>query len=184
MGIMWTINELGFDDITEHPRLDTTEVWSFINRSSVMHPMHMHLVRFQVLDRQPFDIIGGVVTPTGPRVPPPANEVGWKDTARANPGEILRVIARFEDFTGNYPYHCHILEHEDNEMMRQMAVTCYANCDASTVAPVLNVNDFGCFLNTFAAGNAYANCDGSTLSPVLNVLDFACFLNKFAAGCQ
>jgi hypothetical protein len=61
--------------------------------------------------------------------------------------------------------------------------SCWANCDNSTIAPVLNVLDFSCFLNKFAAGDAYANCDNSTVAPVLNVLDFACFLNKFAAGC-
>jgi hypothetical protein len=60
---------------------------------------------------------------------------------------------------------------------------CYANCDGSTTAPVLNVLDFNCFLNSFAAGASYANCDGSTTAPVLNVLDFNCFLNRFAAGC-
>ena len=60
---------------------------------------------------------------------------------------------------------------------------CYANCDGSTTPPVLNVLDFSCFLNRFAAGNSYANCDGSTAPPVLNVLDFSCFLNRFAAGC-
>ena len=60
---------------------------------------------------------------------------------------------------------------------------CYANCDCSTTSPVLNVLDFGCFLNKFASGDAYANCDGSTTPPVLNVLDFSCFLNAFAAGC-
>jgi hypothetical protein len=62
--------------------------------------------------------------------------------------------------------------------------TCYANCDNSTTPPVLNVLDFSCFLNRFAAGDTYANCDGSTTPPVLNVLDFACFLNAFAAGCS
>ncbi len=61
--------------------------------------------------------------------------------------------------------------------------SCYANCDNSATPPVLNVNDFVCFLNRFAAGVAYANCDGSTTPPVLNVLDFTCFLNRFAAGC-
>jgi len=62
-------------------------------------------------------------------------------------------------------------------------VACYANCDGSNVAPILNVNDFTCFLNRFAAGDTYANCDGSTVPPILNVNDFTCFLNKFAAGC-
>jgi hypothetical protein len=61
--------------------------------------------------------------------------------------------------------------------------TCYANCDGSTVAPVLNVLDFNCFLNRFSSGDAYANCDGSTVAPVLNVLDFNCFLNQFSTGC-
>jgi uncharacterized membrane protein len=60
---------------------------------------------------------------------------------------------------------------------------CYANCDTSTASPVLNIADFGCFINRFAAGDPYANCDGSTAPPVLNVADFACFLNAFAAGC-
>ncbi|MFN0132882.1 MAG: GC-type dockerin domain-anchored protein [Phycisphaerales bacterium] len=60
---------------------------------------------------------------------------------------------------------------------------CYANCDNSAVAPVLNVNDFVCFQNKFSANDPYANCDGSTTPPILNVNDFTCFLNKFAAGC-
>jgi hypothetical protein len=64
-----------------------------------------------------------------------------------------------------------------------IAVPCYANCDSSAVAPVLNVLDFNCFLNRFSAGDAYANCDGSAVAPVLNVLDFNCFLNRFSAGC-
>ncbi len=64
------------------------------------------------------------------------------------------------------------------------APSCYANCDGSTVAPVLNINDFVCFLNHFAAGDSYANCDASTTPPVLNILDFSCFLNRFAGGCS
>jgi YVTN family beta-propeller protein len=70
---------------------------------------------------------------------------------------------------------------------------CYANCDGSTVAPILNVEDFTCFINRFAEGallpheqqlTHYANCDQSTAAPVLNVEDFSCFINKFAAGCR
>jgi len=60
---------------------------------------------------------------------------------------------------------------------------CYPNCDGSTVAPILNVNDFVCFNNRFVAGDSYANCDGSSLPPVLNVNDYVCFLGKYAAGC-
>jgi uncharacterized membrane protein len=60
---------------------------------------------------------------------------------------------------------------------------CYANCDASTTVPVLNVGDFTCYLQHFAAGDSYANCDWSCAPPTLNVADFTCFLQKFAAGC-
>jgi hypothetical protein len=61
--------------------------------------------------------------------------------------------------------------------------SCYANCDGSTATPILNVADFTCFLQRFAAGESYANCDVSTSPPVLNVADFTCFLQRFAAGC-
>jgi spore coat protein A len=80
----------------------------------------MHLVKFQVLNRQAFDPATGL--PTGPVFPPRPEESGWKDTVQALPGELTRVITRFEGFTGLYPYHCHVLEHEDHEMMRQFEV--------------------------------------------------------------
>jgi spore coat protein A len=111
-----------WDDITEFPELDTTEVWSFANRSGITHPMHMHLVMFQVLDRQAFDDVGGLIVPIGSPVPPPAHEAGWKDTVQVGPNEIVRVIARFENYEGLFAYHCHILEHEDHEMMREFQV--------------------------------------------------------------
>ncbi len=123
---MWTINNLGWKDITEYPELGTVEIWRFINDSGVSHPMHMHLVMFQVLDRDGFTTgPGGVVIPNGSPQAPPAEERGWKDTAMVAPGQILRVIARFEDYKGKYAYHCHILEHEEHEMMRQFqTVSC------------------------------------------------------------
>jgi murein tripeptide amidase MpaA len=68
-------------------------------------------------------------------------------------------------------------------VMANAIVVCYPNCDGSTTAPILNVNDFTCFLQKFSTGDTYANCDGSTSAPVLNVSDFTCFLQKFAAGC-
>ena len=70
------------------------------------------------------------------------------------------------------------------EVIAACPASCYANCDASTGQPVLNVNDFICFLNRFAAADTYANCDASTTPPVLNVNDFTCFLNRFAGGCS
>jgi len=123
---MWTINNLGWHDITEYPELGTTEIWRYINDSGVSHPMHMHLVMFQVLDRDGFTTgPGGVVIPNGNPQLPPAEENGWKDTVMVAPNQIVRVIARFEGFKGRYPYHCHILEHEEHEMMRQFqTVSC------------------------------------------------------------
>jgi hypothetical protein len=76
------------------------------------------------------------------------------------------------------------LSGENSAIIRtRISAPCYANCDASTAAPVLNVADFTCFLQKFAAGDPYANCDASTVAPTLNVADFTCFLQKFAAGC-
>jgi spore coat protein A len=121
-GSMWMINGLGWDDITEYPVRGDTEVWRFINDSGIAHPMHMHLVMFQILDRQAFVMQGDSVVTVGPPIPPDPWEAGWKDTAPVNPQEILRVIARFDDYLGRYAYHCHILEHEDHEMMRQFEV--------------------------------------------------------------
>jgi spore coat protein A len=128
-GFRWRINGLGWDDITEYPRLATAEIWRFYNLSADLHPMHLHLVHFRILDRQallPDPAREGFflrrTDPASVPVPPDPSEAGWKDTFRSNPGEVTRIIARFEDFTGRYPYHCHILELEDHEMMRQFEV--------------------------------------------------------------
>lgn len=109
-----------WDDITEYPKLGGTEIWQFKNTSTIMHPMHIHDVHFQVLNRQALDANGN---PTGPILQPDPLEANiWKDTVKAMPGQVVRVILRFDDFVGTYPYHCHIIEHEDHEMMRQLQV--------------------------------------------------------------
>ncbi len=110
------------DPITEKPRQNSTETWSFVNVTGDAHPIHLHLVRFQILDRRPFDLYAWnahkTVKYTGPAQPPPAHEAGWKDTVRADPGMVTRIAMRFEGEPGRYVWHCHYLEHEDNEMMR------------------------------------------------------------------
>jgi len=112
--------------VTENPVLDSTEIWELINTTDDSHPIHVHLVRFQILDRRSFDVATywtkGEVKYTGPAIAPDASEAGWKDTVRADPGMVTRIIARFEGFAGRYVWHCHILEHEDNEMMRPFDV--------------------------------------------------------------
>jgi len=115
-------NSFWSNPVTENPTLDTVEIWSLINLTADSHPIHLHLVRFQILDRRPFDMFQYFnkreLRYTSPAVPPDANESGWKDTVRADPGMVTRIIVRFEGFAGRYVWHCHVLEHEDNEMMR------------------------------------------------------------------
>ncbi len=76
-----------------------------------------------------------------------------------------------------------IPDHVNFDVQAPGEAVCYANCDASTTPPVLNANDFACFINRFAAQDLWTNCDGSTLEPVLNVLDFMCYVNSFSLGC-
>jgi bilirubin oxidase len=96
------------DPITENPALDAVEVWEIHNFTEDAHPIHIHEVQFQVVDRQPFG---------GDARGPESWETGFKDTVIAYPEEVTRVKALF-DLPGLYVWHCHIVEHEDNEMMR------------------------------------------------------------------
>ena len=112
--------------ITESPLLDSTEIWELVNTTDDAHPIHLHLVKFQVLDRRTFDLLPfwtkNEVKYLADAVPPEPVEMGWKDTVRADPGMVTRIIVKFEGYTGRYVWHCHILEHEDNEMMRPFEV--------------------------------------------------------------
>jgi FtsP/CotA-like multicopper oxidase with cupredoxin domain len=187
------------DGVSELPRVGSTELWEIINLTMDAHPMHTHLVQFQIVDRQPFntDTVDPVVgypakwasaffnganakcgTPSfddtnpcpgygpplsykafnadgalggnpavgpylvGAKRPPAPEESGWKDTAKAIPGEVLRILVRwaptstpvkwaspgrnffpFDPTKGpGYVWHCHIIDHEDNEMMRPYSV--------------------------------------------------------------
>ncbi len=84
----------------EQCRLGTTEIWNLVNLTDDSHPIHLHLVRFQVLDRRNFDPFNyqtnGRIVFTGPPLPADPSEAGWKDTVRADPGMITRIIVRFE----------------------------------------------------------------------------------------
>jgi bilirubin oxidase len=98
------------DDVTENPQLGTTETWEIHNFTMDAHPIHIHQVQFQVVGRG----AGGTQAPE-------PEEMGFKDTVIAYPGEITSVQARF-DIPGRFVWHCHIVEHEDNEMMRPFEV--------------------------------------------------------------
>jgi spore coat protein A, manganese oxidase len=120
--------------VTEKPVLNTTEIWTLINPTDDSHPIHLHLVRFQILDRRRFDVplymSKRELRFTGELVPPDSSEAGWKDTVRAQPGMVTRIIVHFEGYAGRYVWHCHILEHEDNEMMRPYEVVAEAAFEA------------------------------------------------------
>jgi spore coat protein A len=121
------------DPITENPQVGDTEIWEYYNTTGDAHPLHMHLVDFRILNRQKFigtitdktntdGSIGGVLDEKSVKLhgkarQPGAEEAGKKDTAKMFPGEVTRVIAKFNR-PGEYLYHCHILSHEDHEMMR------------------------------------------------------------------
>ena len=110
------------DPITEKPTANSTEIWTFINPTDDTHPIHLHTVRFQILDRQNYEpwtyLTKKQFRFLGPRMPPEPYEAGWKDTVGAHSKMVTRIIVPFNSYPGRYVWHCHILEHEDNEMMR------------------------------------------------------------------
>jgi spore coat protein A len=139
------LNGVHFDEApaSETPKAGTVEDWVYINLTPDTHPMHTHLVTFQVIGRTPFDAaayedayegphgVPGWIDPTpfatGPMLPPNPTERGFKDTVKANPGQFTTIRAKFELPPGvtapqRYVHHCHIVEHEDNDMMRPFTV--------------------------------------------------------------
>jgi spore coat protein A len=113
------------DEITENPAVGATEVWEIYNFTEDAHPIHIHLIQFQVENREFLvyedDAVKQPVELTGEIRPPEEWEKGFKDTVIAYPGEVTRVKAKF-DIAGLFVWHCHIVEHEDNEMMRPYRV--------------------------------------------------------------
>ncbi len=126
------------DDVTENPSAGDYEIWEIVNLTADTHPIHFHLVNAQILWRQKFNANTYAGTPaySGSPVGPDANELGWKETVRMNPGEVTSVFMQFHlpsvpfsvppsnRIGGNeYVWHCHILEHEEHDMMRPLVVT-------------------------------------------------------------
>jgi FtsP/CotA-like multicopper oxidase with cupredoxin domain len=124
--------QLWSDPITTNPALGATETWDFQNFSADAHPIHIHLVKFNVNSREALgggSSVGGVDADAGRN----AWENGWKDTVISYPGESVKVTSIF-DVPGLYVWHCHIVEHEDNEMMVPFCVGDPANCGGVTMA--------------------------------------------------
>lgn len=112
--------------ISENPISGSIEIWNFVNVTPDDHPIHLHLVQFQILDRRAFDVKHykktGRLHFTGPPIPAHPQEHGWKDMVRTPPDHVTRIIVPFFPYTGQYVWHCHMLEHEDYEMMRPYRV--------------------------------------------------------------
>jgi FtsP/CotA-like multicopper oxidase with cupredoxin domain len=109
------------EPVTENPAVGATEVWELYNATADAHPMHVHEVVFEVVNRQEIFVNEATqevqVVPGSVPTPPEAWETGFKDTVIAYPGQVTRIRAQFNT-PGQFVWHCHIVEHEDNEMMR------------------------------------------------------------------
>ncbi len=124
--LMYLNKKRWHEPTTEFPKLNTTEIWEFINLTPDVHPIHLHMVRFQILDRRLFDVFAyrnykGLHYISDPLKPEP-NEMGWKDVVQCAAEQVTRIIVNFDGYAGKYLYHCHILEHEANDMMRPFEV--------------------------------------------------------------
>jgi FtsP/CotA-like multicopper oxidase with cupredoxin domain len=121
----WT-KRLWAEPVTENPARNAVEVWEFYNGTPDAHPIHVHEVAFEVVSRQNIFVNGALQTfelvPGSVRIPPEPWETGVKDTVIAYPNQVTRIKARFADQPGQFVWHCHIVEHEDNEMMRPYRV--------------------------------------------------------------
>ncbi|PGF14491.1 Bilirubin oxidase [Natrinema sp. CBA1119] len=119
------------DPVTEDPTLGDTEIWSLVNNTAMSHPIHLHLVHFQVLGRESindYDPDKDTIKPATIESPQ-TYELGWNDVVTVDPGEVVHVIAHFGEYeglfndqTGKYMWHCHMIEHEDHDMMRPLKV--------------------------------------------------------------
>lgn len=119
--IMLLNNQRWHDPITIKPLQGSIEEWQIINTTQIPHPIHVHLVMFQVVGRRAYDVAHYQLTKElifiDEMLPPLENERGWKDTVVAPPGFVTFIRAKFAPYKGLYVWHCHILEHEDYEMM-------------------------------------------------------------------
>jgi spore coat protein A len=114
------------DPITEDPSSSSLEIWEFVNTTKDAHPIHLHTVHFQLLNRHRFDSRLQQQTSQlvliGEAIPPPPEESGWKDTIPCPPGQVTRILVPFGAEPGRFVWHCHTPEHEDNEMMRPFLI--------------------------------------------------------------
>ena len=118
--------------IQTNPALNATETWEFWNWTVDGHPIHVHQVKFKVINREAFDPLTGALSGVGR--PAQATEAGWKDTVVSYPGQVTRIAATF-DIPGLYVWHCHIVEHEDNEMMVPFCVGDKASAPGCNAVP-------------------------------------------------
>ena len=194
------------DPVTENVTVNDTEIWEIYNTTADAHPVHLHLVSFQILSKQQFTGTltdkmqmlhdGGmgmgstlsdiVLTGTAQNFTPAQS--GWKDTHILMPGEMMRIKAKF-DLTGEYVWHCHILSHEDHDMMRKLVVipSNAPPCSTDVTPPVLvncpanmaKTTTTTCATTTWTAPTATDNCTTPIISfsttPTANLTNGGCF---------
>ena len=156
--------------------------WRIFNLTADTHPIHFHIVNVQVLSRQPFKVVNGVFTPTGVARGPEPNELGWKETVQMHPGEVIEVAMKFDlpptpntvpfstrpmglnatviPNANEYVWHCHILEHEEHDMMRPLVVT-------GVNPKLLSVFPYAAGINGYTGGSAAFSIFGD--NPITSV---------------
>ncbi len=122
------------DSINEIVYLNTTEIWTLVNKTLVAHPFHIHDVQFNIIEKS--------------GLPPPASETGWKDVVLVMPNDSVKFITRFDDFTNDtvpYMFHCHLLHHEDDGMMGSFVVI--DSAWAVSIKDITESNNFSIYPN-------------------------------------
>lgn len=181
---------------TEVIAAGTTEVWQVFNLTADTHPIHFHLQNCQVLSRQPFKIVNGLFTPTGLVRGPEPNELGWKETVKMHPGEVTSVVFKWDMVpvpfnvpfstrtmgalgatiaqANEFVWHCHILEHEEHDMMRPLVITGQnpqkpniGPTSAAVTATGASLPQTVPFTVTVAAGKTYIVASSNSLYPAV-----------------
>ncbi len=144
------------DSINEIVHLNTTEIWTLVNKTFVAHPFHIHDIQFNIIEKS--------------GIPPPPSEIGWKDVVLVMPNDSVKLITKFETFADNkvpYMYHCHLLHHEDDGMMGSFLVI---DTTVTAIKDIIGVNDIGIYPNP-ASGNILFQTNAEILNATIKIIN-------------
>lgn len=162
-GKKWT------DPNTETVTQGELEIWEFVNNTGMAHPMHLHMEAFQVLDRK--DRNGNDMSLAD-------YELGFEDTVTVGPRETLRIMVRFDQYTGTFVWHCHILEHEDLEMMRTFRIVPRGDYDQDGD---VDTDDYALWKSSFGQTGEDLMADGNN-DGVVNLADYTVWRDNLSAA--